>query len=89
MTPVDFVVAGFGLLAVWGIATWASSNWGARVKTWEVWCPVHKKEARIVAIQRQAQVVPAGAAFQILDVKRCSLFGSVPVTCGKECLERP
>jgi len=89
MATFSFILLVVGILAVWGIASWALWTWGPREIKWTVWCPVHKKIAKIVAIQREAKFTPSYAGMQVYDVKRCSLFGGPPVTCGKECLQRP
>ncbi|HTS13642.1 MAG TPA: hypothetical protein VMH00_16100 [Candidatus Limnocylindrales bacterium] len=87
---LTILMAVFVVLAAWAIATWAIWKWGPGERTWEVWCPVYKKEARIVAIQREAEFVPSYAGLQVFDVKRCSLFkDGGPVNCRKECLARP
>jgi hypothetical protein len=87
---LTFAIAILVVLAAWGLASWAISRWGPGQRTMKVWCPLHKKEARIVAIQKEAEFVPSYAGLQVFDVKRCSLFEKgVPVNCGKECLERP
>jgi hypothetical protein len=78
------------VLAAWGLASWAIWKWAPGEKTLNVWCPVYKKEAEIVAMQREAELVPSCASLQIFDVKRCSLFeNGAPVNCAKECLARP
>jgi hypothetical protein len=85
----DFVLTLAVISAACGIAGWMIWRWGPGERTWRVWCPVHKKEAKIVAIQREAEFVPSYAGLQVYDVKRCSLFEGRPVTCEKECLKRP
>jgi hypothetical protein len=89
MATFHFILLVAGILAAWAIASWAIWKRGSGEITWTVWCPVHKKTAKIVAVQREAQFAPSCASLQIYDVKRCSLFGGPPVTCGKECLQRP
>ena len=89
MTIFNFALLVIGILAAWAIASWAIWKWGPGEVRWNVWCPVHKKTAKIVAIQREAEFVPSYAGLQVYDVKRCSLFANAPVTCGKECLQRP
>jgi hypothetical protein len=87
MATVGFILLVAGILAAWAIASWALWTWGPGEIKWTVWCPVHKKTAKIVAIHREAE--PSYAGLQVYDVKRCSLFGNAPVNCGNECLQRP
>lgn len=89
MTSFSFILLVIGILAAWAIASWAIGKWGAGGISWTVWCPVHKRTAKIVAVQRAPDFTPSNTGLQVYDVKRCSLFGDAPVTCAKECLQRP
>jgi hypothetical protein len=89
MTTVNFVIVVVAVLAAWAIASWAIWKWSPGERTWTVWCPVYQKEAKIVALQREADFVPSCAVLQVFDVKRCSLFKGMPVNCRKECLQQP
>lgn len=75
-------------------ATWARLAWAIwrlipDELHWTVWCPLHKKEAKIAVVQREAEGAPGCAQLKVLDVARCSLFGHREVNCRKECLDRP
>jgi hypothetical protein len=85
----ELLLTAIVVLAACAMATWAIWKWSLGERTWYVWCPVYKKEAKIVAIEREAEFVPSCAGPPVVDVKRCSLFKGIPVNCGKECLERP
>jgi hypothetical protein len=77
-------------LALWAMLAWAIWKWVPSENiTWNVWCPVFKKEATVVVSQMGREFVPVWAGMQICDVKSCSLFGGQPVNCRKECLQRP
>jgi hypothetical protein len=77
------------VLVSWAAAAWAIWKWGPGEREWTVWCPVFKKEAKVLAIQREAEFIPSYAGLQVFDIKRCSLFKGQPVNCQKECLQRP
>jgi hypothetical protein len=84
-----FVLAVLAVLVSCAAATWVIWEWGLGQKTWEVWCPVFKKEAKVLAIQMEVESVPPCAGLQVFEIKRCSLFKGQPVNCRKECLQRP
>lgn len=84
----DLVLALIVVLTSCVIAAWMIWKWGPGERTRKVWCPVYKKRAKIVALQREAEFVPSYAGLQMFDVKRCSLLCNAPVNCGKECLQR-
>jgi hypothetical protein len=75
-------------VACWAALAWAIWKWAPDEKTWTVWCPVHKKEAKINVIQRAVAVVPPCAGLTAYDIMRCSLFKGREVNCRKECLDR-
>jgi len=84
----DLVLAVMVVLAACGIATWMIWKWGPGERNRRVWCPVYKKHARIVALQREAEFIPSYAGLQIFDVKKCSLMKDGPLDCRKECLQQ-
>jgi hypothetical protein len=86
---INFGLLGIVVLAVATIAMWAMWRWAPTEATYDVWCPVYKKKARIVAIQTETKLVPASAGPRIFDVKSCSLFRGQEVNCRRECLKRP
>jgi hypothetical protein len=87
---LTFAIAILVVLAAWALASWAIWKWGPGERTMTVWCPVYKKSAKIVALQKEAEFVPSYAGLQVFDVKCCSLFeNGAPVNCARECLQRP
>lgn len=86
---INLGLLALAVLAVAAISIWAMGRWVPGEATYDVWCPVFKKKARIVAIQAQTELVPASPGPRIFDVKRCSLFKDSEINCRKECLSRP
>lgn len=85
---VTYMLAAMGVVC-WTALAWAIWKWAPREKHWTVWCPVHKKEAKITVVQRAAAVVPSCAGITVFDATKCSLFKGCEVNCRKECLDRP
>jgi hypothetical protein len=76
------------VMAVWAIMAYAIWQWGPGLRRRSVWCPVMKKRARILALQREALFCPSYAGMRVIDIKACSLFKRWQVNCHKECLQR-
>lgn len=75
----------FALWAIMGYAIW---QWGPGLRRRSVWCPVMKKRARVLALQREALFYPSHAGLSVIDIKECSLFKPGQMNCHKECLQR-
>jgi hypothetical protein len=76
------------VLALWAIMAYAIWLWGPGLRRRSVWCPVMKKRARVLALQREALFFPSYAGLSVIDIKECSLFKAGQLKCHKECLER-
>jgi hypothetical protein len=76
------------VLALWAIMAYAIWQWGPGLRRRSVWCPVMKKRARVLALQREALFYPSYAGLSVIDIKECSLFKTGHMNCHKECLQR-
>jgi hypothetical protein len=76
------------VLALWAIMTYAIWQWGPGLRRRTVWCPVRKKRARVLALQREALFYPSYAGLSVIDIKECSLLKRGQMNCHKECLQR-
>jgi hypothetical protein len=76
------------VLAVWASMAYAIWQWGPGLRRRSVWCPVMKKRAEVLALQREALFYPPYARINVIDIKECSLFKRWQVNCHKECLQR-
>jgi hypothetical protein len=76
------------VLGLWAIMAYAIWQWGPGLRRRSVWCPVMKKRARVLALQKEALFFPSYAGLSVIDIKECSLFGHGPVKCHKECMQR-
>jgi hypothetical protein len=89
MTPASTLLLGvLIILALWAVMAFAVWQWGPSLRTRTVWCPVMKKRARILALQKEALFFPFYAGLNVIDIKECSLANGVPLKCHKECLQR-
>ena len=86
---LSLAFAFLAVLVAWAVATWAIWKWVPGERSWSVWCPVYKKEAKILAVQREAEFVPSYAGLEVFDIRKCTLFKDEPVNCRKECLQHP
>jgi len=77
-----------GVLALWAIVAYAIWQWGPGLRHRSVWCPVLKKRARVLALQKEALFFPSYAGLSVIDIKECSLFKGGVLKCHKECLQR-
>lgn len=84
-TIVLAVVAG---LISWVTAGFAIWQWGPGLRKRFVQCPVLKKRAKVLVDQREPKFVSSYAGLQVADVQSCSLLNGLPLTCGKDCLQR-
>lgn len=75
------------VLALWAIMAYAIWQWGPGLRRRTVWCPVMKKRARVLALQREALFYPSYAGLSIIDIKECSLLKPGQMKCHKECLQ--
>jgi hypothetical protein len=73
----------------WALAAWAMWKWAPGEKRMKVWCPVFQREAKIVAIEGEAESAPPGVTLPFFQLKECSLFKGRVVNCRTECLRRP
>lgn len=85
---MTYILVALGFIC-WAALAWAIWRWAPDERTWNVWCPVHKKEATVVVVQRPAAVLPPCADVTVLDISSCSLFKGREVNCRKECLQQP
>jgi hypothetical protein len=85
-TPLLLVV--LIVLALWAIMAYAIWQWGPGLRRRTVWCPVMKKRARVLALQREALFYPSYAGLSVIDIKECSIFKRGQMNCHKECLQR-
>ena len=76
------------VLALWAIMAYAIWQWGPVLRSRTVWCPVMKKRARILALQKEALFFPFYAGLGVIDIKECSLSKGRAPKCHKECLQR-
>jgi len=76
------------VLAMWAIVGYAIWHWGPGLRRRSVWCPVEKKRAKVLAVQKEALFVPSYAGLSVIDIKECSLFKGGPLKCHKECIEQ-
>jgi hypothetical protein len=81
-------VAVVAVLALWAIAAYAIWQWGPGLRNRSVWCPVLKKRAKVLAVQKEALFVNSYAGLSVVDIKQCSLFKTGPLLCHKDCLQR-
>jgi len=73
------------VLAIWAVAVYAVWHWGPGLRTRAVWCPVFRTEAKVLADQKEAAFRNSYAGLQVVDIRRCSLFGADPLKCHKDC----
>ena len=66
-------------LAAAGYAIW---QWGPGLRTRSVMCPIMRRNARVLAEQRESEF----GNIEVVDVKHCSLLNGAEVSCGKDCL---
>lgn len=85
---LTFVLIVLAVALAWGLAAWVLWKWAPGERRMQVWCPVFQKEAKIVALQVDAESAPPGASFPLFEVKNCSLFKGRAVNCVGECLRR-
>jgi hypothetical protein len=74
------------IAAVWAIGAYFIWKYGPGLRTRSVWCPVFKKRARILAVQREARFWDSYAGLSIANVKRCSLLDMGAGSCHRECI---
>jgi hypothetical protein len=71
------------IAAIWAVGAYFIWRYGAGLRLRTVWCPVLKKRATILAVQRRAHA-PGGLA--VMDVKACSLLRGGFLNCRGECV---
>jgi hypothetical protein len=74
------------LAAVWAIGGYFVWRYGPGLRRRSVWCPVLKKRATILAVQREARFANSYAGLAVVDVKECSLLEQTMLACHKECI---
>jgi hypothetical protein len=78
------IVAGLVSWLAVGLAIW---QWGPGLRKRSVRCPTLKKQAKVLAEQREAEFVCSYAGLKVTDVQYCSLLKGPPLTCDRACLQ--
>jgi len=74
------------IAAAWAVGAYFIWHFGPGERQRNVWCPVLKKRATIVAVQREARFKDSYAGLAVVGVKKCSLLNSGLVSCHQECI---
>jgi len=79
-----FLLEAATILGCWAVASYVIWKWGPGLRNRSVRCPEKKLSARVMAQQREAEF----GCLRVADVKSCSLFPGMTLTCTKACTAR-
>ena len=80
----EFILALCAALGIWMVVGRSIWHWGPGMRKHTVQCPQNELPLRVVVDQREGDF----GSLVMANVTQCSLFGSRPPNCGKECLSR-